>query len=558
MADDDLPDAPWVTGRNADDSALPDAPWATPDPDAQPDMSWGDVAGQAASNLLPSAGQFIGNTAQAILHPLNTATNLYHAGHGLLQKMGVSSGEGDIDAANAVGNFFHDRYGSIHGLKHAIATDPVGVLGDVSMILTGGGSALVRAPGTVGKLGELAQAAGRVTNPLNAVTVPAKLAGTVAGKLVSVPLGLRTGVGSRSIEEAAASGYQGGQAGTDFLANLRGKVPLSDVIDDAKGSMQKLRFQRGADYRAKQQALSTATNPLSWTDIDDAMRKAGGMSVFKGQTISPEAASMRTALADTLNDWKGLNPADYHTAEGMDALKQKIWALGGDSVKPGTVESAMRGTVYNAIKDTITKQEPMYADMMSGYSKASDALRELEKTLSLGDSATTDTALRKLQSVLRDNVNTNYGQRRVLADYLVRNGSPTLMQKLAGQALSSWEPRGLARMVGYEIPWALGNLNLAHIASLPLASPRLVGEGAYYAGAMARPVGWAGRAATRAVPSARLAGEVSGAADQGAPPQATAAMPAGIPTGARLLKSPTGETRWVTPDGRSFPGAAVQ
>lgn len=48
---------------------------------------------------------------------------------------------------------------------------------------------------------------------------------------------------------------------------------------------------------------------------------------------------------------------------------------------------------------------------MKNYENASNLIREIEKTLSLNPKASIDTALRKLQSVMRDNVNTNYGKR---------------------------------------------------------------------------------------------------------------------------------------------------
>ena len=122
---------------------------------------------------------------------------------------------------------------------------------------------------------------------------------------------------------------------------------------------------------------------------------------------------------------------------------------------------------------------------MRGYAEASDNINEMRRTLSINDKASTDTTLRKLQSVMRNNVNTNYGQRQVLAEQLAQH-QPNIMPALAGQALNSWEPRGLARM-GANVS-AVGSLmtNPMALAGLPLASPRLVGEAAYGLGNSAR------------------------------------------------------------------------
>jgi hypothetical protein len=59
----------------------------------------------------------------------------------------------------------------------------------------------------------------------------------------------------------------------------------------------------------------------------------------------------------------------------------------------------------------VAQQAPDYAVAMDNYSKSADLLREMERALSLGNKASADTALRKLTSLMRNNVNTNYGER---------------------------------------------------------------------------------------------------------------------------------------------------
>jgi hypothetical protein len=132
---------------------------------------------------------------------------------------------------------------------------------------------------------------------------------------------------------------------------------------------------------------------------------------------------------------------------------------------------------------------------MEGYSQASDLIKEMETTLSTKPGASIDTALRKLQSVLRNNVSTNCGRRgAALADYLVANGAPNLMNRLAGQALSSWEPRGLNRIIAagaIEGPLALGAgipVALKAAPALTTMSPRIMGEAVHGAARAARPI----------------------------------------------------------------------
>ena len=121
---------------------------------------------------------------------------------------------------------------------------------------------------------------------------------------------------------------------------------------------------------------------------------------------------------------------------------------------------------------------------MQDYSDATDQIKEIEKSLSLGQKASADTAMRKLQSLMRNNVSTNYGQRLKLAQELEQKGGGQLMPALAGQALSSPTPRGLqsastipTAMLGYG---AGGPVMAA--GGLLTGSPRLMGEAAYYTG----------------------------------------------------------------------------
>ena len=51
-----------------------------------------------------------------------------------------------------------------------------------------------------------------------------------------------------------------------------------------------------------------------------------------------------------------------------------------------------------------------------------DLVNQIQKSLSLNDKASVDTAMRKLQSLTRNNVQTNYGQRVKLAEELSKYG----------------------------------------------------------------------------------------------------------------------------------------
>lgn len=479
MAADDLPDAPWAADH------LPDAPWASSATNDAGPMSWSDVGSQALQNAPQSAMKFGHDIAQPFLHPVQTIENIGDVGHGLAQKLGVApeGGHEDEPAANAVGEFFSKRYGGLENFKRSVAEDPVGVAGDLSAILTGGETALARAPGIIGKVGEVAGAAGRAIDPLSAVTKP-------AAALLPRAQGLTTGMGPEPFRTAMEAGREGGDAATAFRQHMTGAAPMEEAVNDARAAIGQLRKERGAVYQRGMTRIGADETILSWNDVDTALDDMNKVATYKGQSLSPATETIRNKINSTIDDWKNLQASEFWTPEGFDALKKKVGDL-RDATDFGTPDRKVADQAYQAIRSTIINQAPDYAKVMKGYEDASNQLQEIERTLSLKPGASIDTSLRKLQSTLRNNVNTNYGKRAELANFLVASGATNLLHKLAGQALSSFEPRGIARGVvaGADLPAIGAALASGHVgaaagaaATLPLMSPRLMGEAAYAAG----------------------------------------------------------------------------
>lgn len=450
--------------------------------------SWSEVPLKAVVNAPGSALEFGKNLVHPFLHPIDTAEGLGRLGLGVMEKlggkMGLETGQGYEKYADAVGEMLMKRYGSEEAIRKTLATDPVGVAADVSMILTGGGSAAARLPGYAGKIGEATAAVGRATDPLSAVTG----AGKLVGKVGSEALGHQTGLGPEAIKEMAASGMEGGAAGQAFRDNMRGTAPMERAVEDARGALENMRKERGDEYRAGMSAVGLDTTVLNWNKVGQAIRDTADVSNFKGQELKPKTAAIRQELNDIVLDWMALPAKDFHTPEGFDALKKKIGDI-RDSLPHGTPEKLVANKYYSAVRQSIVDQVPEYARVMNGYEEASDILRQIEKTLSLPPNerkTSVDTSLRKLQSVLRNNVNTNYGYRQKLVEYLENNGAPNLKAALAGQSANSFSPRGLSKVTAllgaegvaalaaawFTTPWA------AAVAAPALAasSPRIVGE----------------------------------------------------------------------------------
>lgn len=458
--------------------------------------SLGGALVEGATNIPDSAMNFAGDIAQTVMHPWDTAVSVKNLGQGVMEKLGIMSGKDHEQYADAVGQMLKDRYGSWENIKKTLATDPVGMMADVSTVLTGGGSLAARAPGVAGKIGKVAAKAGSFADPLQNTVRAAKGVGKVGAELAG---GLGTFTAPESIAKAFESNYQGGKSRDEFNKNMRGQAPARSAVDDARKAVQNIATERGNAYRATMKAgVSKDKTILSWNDIDTALDQSEDIATFSGmsgtgptQVVNQSTEAVRNEIRKKINHWQygpGMKASEYWTPLGFDALKRQIGDVADrlGATEPGSPSHKVAMTVYNAIKDTIIKQAPDYAKIMTAYDDASDVIKELNSTLSLNKNATVDTALRKLQSTLRNNANTNYGRRKELVDMLTRAGAPHLMEKLAGQDLSSWFPRGIGRYLGAaELGGILESGNLEALAILPFMSPRIVGEAAGAAGRVA-------------------------------------------------------------------------
>lgn len=457
-----------------------------------------NVAYQAITNIPSSASKFAGDIYHAVTNPVETVKSIGMLGAGAIKNAlpksvtdfitSISSEPGQIDKAvemaNAAGGELAKKYGSMEGFKTAIATDPVGTAADISMLFTGGGSLVSKLPGIVGRAGETVANVGRSIDPLNiatkAVTKPLQLAEILATPAV----GLATGAGGESIREAARAGAVGGAKAEAFLGQLRGNAPIENVVNTAKDAVAELYRNKSDAYKSGMTGVTQNRALLDFAPIDQAIINAEKVGTFNGVVIRGNAASALKEIKDKVAEFKAGNPAVFRTVEGFDKLKQAIGDI-QQALPYGTPARKVADDLYNSVKNEIVKQAPDYAKVMSDYEQASALLKDIEGSLSLGKKANIDTSVRKLQSILRNNANTNYGRRVDLGRQLEATGVPgadTLFPQLAGQMLSSPTPRGIQGATTALGGAAAYATNPSLLPGLALTSPRLVGEAAYYGG----------------------------------------------------------------------------
>jgi hypothetical protein len=456
-------------------------------------MTGKEVVSKAIENFPASFRNVVTGAYEAVTSPVQTAKTMFDIGAGafasryspiLPESIIKAIGQDRMDVANQVAEMYAKRYGGIEQAKRTIANDPAGFMSDVSAALTLGG-------GVVPQLGKAAS----MVDPLS---LAAKTVGTV-GKAAAPVLGMTTGAGSEAIKQAYRAGREGGTTAEQFRSNISGTAPMTDVLDMARQNLANMNAEKQAQYRSGMVNIKNDKTILDFSGIDQAVANAQGRTQFKGVTTKKQAAKELDDVRKLIDDWKALDPAEYHTPEGLDALKQQV----GDVLESIPYEQKnARGSVkvvYDSIKSEINKQAPTYAKVMKEYSTTSELVREIEGALSLGQQARAETALRKLQSIMRKNVNTNFGQRVQLGKELSKYGED-IFPALAGQSLSELTPMGLQRATSLGTAagaFSAGGLPLA-TASLLSSSPRLMGEAAYGAGLLGRGLG----AAEQVIPQA--------------------------------------------------------
>lgn len=480
------PDEAYAKHDKAKGAKSPAAPAM---PKREDSLGTGQMFAQALANFPGSAYELGKSTFEAVTSPIETGKNIAALGSSVLGKMGVT--DADPAMANRVGEFYKNRYGGIENAKRTFADDPAGFLADAATILTGAGGALRAVPQAgVKSAGKAVQKAADIIDPLSVATKAVK----GAGKGTAAVLGFTTGTGTRAVEEAAKAGYRGGDQGEAFVSQMRGAAPIADVVESIKPAISALRQDRSTAYRQGMANVAKDKTVLKFDDIDKAIGNARQTGMYKGQVIDKSAAEAWQKINDQVNEWKGLDPAEFHTPEGLDALKKSLKDI-KESYAFGSPARLAADKAYNAVRGEITKQAPEYSRVMKDYETASDLLDEIETTLSQNPRASIDTQVRKLQSILRNNANTNYGRRAELGEMLAERGATELFPQLAGQAMSSWTPRGLsgalsgAGAIYSTIPAIAQGVTPTGALQLASTSPRIVGETVYAASkAVGKPV----------------------------------------------------------------------
>ena len=262
--------------------------------------SFSDVPGEAFSNIPSSAGRFAKGMVEPIIHLPSTVAAL------------GAAALSPFETGRAIKEAAIDRYGSMEALKNTLATDPVGVFGDISTIFTGGGMGAVKAASMASKGGRMADAlrktgevaikVGDYTNPVNLVTKPLKVAGE-AIKVTKAAIQPFSVSGRNEIIANLLRNLSGNDpAVANRLANAQEIIPGSmPTVGQASGSAGLASMERGLrndqstgmteDFSARDisnnQAVLDAIQPNREIQAIGNKTEIANLSLLRGKVTTP-------------------------------------------------------------------------------------------------------------------------------------------------------------------------------------------------------------------------------------------------------------------------------
>jgi hypothetical protein len=459
------------------------------------------------SNIGPSANAALQDFIAVVSDPIGTAKNTYDLGVGLYS-LATDGDAPEEEIARALGDYYVDRYGSLEAFQNSAKTDPVGVALDLASVFSGvagGGRAGITLSQKVSekagatktaeflsklegsKLSDAARSAlilsdvgsgaivGRAAKALPEALgqAAATTAGVISG--ASADSILRAGeVGRRSMPFGSrAKRFQDTAAGEGNL-NVSPEQFASDV--DAAGTALRNRI-RDQYLQGKSEIDMGGTNVFGQQETRTIVPRLNmAPEVKTTATVPPQVNrpffSQSFSKLASIKKERDAAKGDFSDAETFDELttNQAIDRIEAEIIefsksplpdkeaafrlrakldkldyKPGTPEFAFRNDL-RANLSTQLKQDPQYKKIVEDFDQANQLADEIFSELSLGRTKNTSQKLRKLQSVTRNNVNTNFGRRVDLLANLNPDIDYDPIDVASALSLQSTQPMGGSRI----------------------------------------------------------------------------------------------------------------
>jgi len=377
--------------------------------------SFSDVPGEALANVGTSAANFYKGLITAITNPVQTVSGVLDIGAGALQNIlpkdlvdlvnqidnKPEAAKRAVDAANAAGGFYKDRYGSIDALKNTLATDPVGAAADLSTLFTGGASATARvAPAASKVLGTAAT----YTNPLAPVTSAAgyglALGAKGAGNVVDAITGQRASARAGNIVRNALTEEgrtpQNIAAAQNALANAPAGTTVRQALADVTspqiqylGETVQAKTAPGAalSVQAAQEADRLARLQAVTPDLTAAeLARTNVSRPFYNAATLPLTPINTAPLTQQIDDLLVANPGNTKLVSALNQVKTGLEASSSaqqvssviDDLKELIANKDNKFIVKNLanVKKTIEQALPGYERAQQAFAAASPPVNQ--------------------------------------------------------------------------------------------------------------------------------------------------------------------------------------
>lgn len=508
------------------------------------DRTWGEAGKEALVNIPKSALGIVKNVGSAILNPLDTLegvadvvtgyglnnnvfglgdkfqSNIQNSIQQIDKRIAQAQEKGNLkrvkelqetraefegmfksytDKSDSMTKMFKDRYGSWDATKNTLATDPAGLLLDVSGV-SGATRAGLNVAGKVNKIGQAGKIANSVgkfadtVNPISAVGKGTKAVGNMAASVLDTATAR---VGSQAFKGALQAGADSAQSfltrkqnpSKGFKEQMRGTGGYDDayIVEMAKAKVLEAQKAKNNKYAKEMGDISGTRVSGAFDELNKVIKDTKDKYAMSGGEVAlPQVAKLIDDMDKVVQSFR--KRPKLHTIDGMDKLKQNLQGMVENLPLEARQLRAVGNTISRGVRTSIESANPRYKQIMSDYGNSANMINnDFGRTLSLTNKATIDSTLRKLTSVTRNTVNTNFGQRLKSVQSLDEYGEVgALIPQIIGNTFKGYAPRSIGLPtagVGAAGAVATGVASIGTAGAFLMAqSPRVIGEILYKIG----------------------------------------------------------------------------
>lgn len=320
---------------------------------------------KSVGNIIKGAGAKVGETLledTSIGQSLLQKANERRIAAGMQPMITNEKGKIQVDETpelkviNQVGKFVSDRYGTLDKFKETVIEDPVGVLADISTVLSGGATAATKV-GTVSKVGSISNIgtklskAAQLTEPINAITkttgattkaISDSTLGRVVKEVMPTPSKLTEGQVTKALDltqgDLTSISKKTGNNVTDFIVKNNLIKDTPEAVAESLNDLRKTQKELKATEIAKVNNIYTPEQvPSVMKGLDTILQ--GVDNVAGLENVANEIKTLKSKKQFTLED---IQNAQYlidensniyskigdvkssSTARGLDKLRQDI------------------------------------------------------------------------------------------------------------------------------------------------------------------------------------------------------------------------------------------